>query len=59
MTRTEQLKQLMKSHGLTPARVAELLERKPQTVRIWLCATEDSREIPKHSLELLRAKVTK
>ncbi|QMP19214.1 hypothetical protein [Pseudomonas phage Persinger] len=55
-TRTEQLHQLMAEHGLTPAKVGELLNRKPQTVRIWRCK-DDRREIPEHALELLRVKV--
>lgn len=55
-TRTEQLKQLMKQHGLTIDKVAELLNRRPQTVRIWRCR-DDNREIPEHALEVLRLKV--
>ena len=55
-TRSEQLRQLMAEHGLTTDKVAELLNRKPQTVRIWRCK-DDSREIPIHSLELLRLMV--
>lgn len=33
-----------------------MLNRSPQTVRIWRCQT-DQRSIPEHSLELLRVKV--
>ena len=54
--RTDQLIQLMTDHGLTIEQVAKLLNRSPQTVRIWRCQT-DKRAIPDHSLELLRAKV--
>lgn len=55
-TRTEELRELMKAHKLTPIMVGEMLERQPQTVRIWLCKSED-RNIPKHSLDLLRMKL--
>lgn len=54
--RTDQLIELMNDHGLTIDQVAKLLNRSPQTVRIWRCQT-DKRAIPDHSLELLRAKV--
>ena len=54
-TRTEQLKKLMKDHYLSIEKVAEILDRKPQTVRVWRCS--DSREIPAHSLELLKSKI--
>lgn len=54
--RTDQLIQLMADNSLTIEKVAELLNRSPQTVRIWRCRT-DKRAIPEHSLELLRAKV--
>lgn len=55
-TRTEQLRDLMKQHGLKPGDVAQLLNRSETTVRIWLCAS-DNRNIPEHSLELLKVKV--
>lgn len=55
-SRTEQLHQLMAAHDLTPEKVGELLNRKPQTVRIWRCKS-DSRTIPEHALELLKTKV--
>lgn len=54
--RTDQLIELMNEHRLTIDQVAKLLNRSPQTVRIWRCQT-DKRAIPDHSLELLRAKV--
>lgn len=53
--RTEQLHQLMLTYGLSIERVSELLNRSPQTVRIWRCK-DDKRQIPEHSLELLKAK---
>lgn len=55
-TRTEQLKELMKTHDLTPEQVGSMLNRSAQTVRIWRCKN-DSRQIPEHSLELLKAKL--
>ena len=55
-TRTDQLKQLMDDHGLDAAKVGELLNRSPRTVRIWRCK-DDSRQIPEHALELLKTKV--
>lgn len=55
-SRTEQLIELMREHQLTIEKVAELLNRSTQTVRIWRCQT-DKRSIPEHSLELLRVKV--
>lgn len=53
--RTEQLHQLMATHGLNADDVGELLNRSPQTVRIWRCK-DDKRQIPEHALELLKAK---
>ena len=55
-TRTEQLHQLMTERGVSVARVAEILGRKPQTIRIWRCK-DDRRQIPAHALELLRLKL--
>lgn len=55
--RTEQLHQLMLTHGLSIDRVGELLNRSPQTVRIWRCK-DDKRQIPEHALELLKTKVS-
>lgn len=55
-TRTEELRELMQSHKITPAMIGELLDRKPQTVRIWLCRSQ-GRNIPKHALDLLRLKL--
>ncbi|BAO20649.1 hypothetical protein [Pseudomonas phage PPpW-3] len=55
-TRTEQLHKLMAAHDLTTEQVGELLNRRPQTVRIWRCKS-DGRQIPEHSLELLRVKI--
>lgn len=55
-TRNEELRQLMADHGLTVEAVATMLKRKPTTVRIWRCKY-DKRQIPEHSLELLKAKV--
>lgn len=54
--RTEQLHQLMTEHGLSPAKVGKLLDRSPQTVRIWRCKS-DARTIPAHALELLKIKL--
>lgn len=53
--RTEQLHKLMAERGLTTEQVGELLNRSPQTVRIWRCK-DDKRQIPEHSLELLKSK---
>lgn len=55
-TRNEELRQLMTDHGLTVEAVAGMLNRKPMTVRIWRCKSH-KRQIPEHSLELLKAKV--
>lgn len=55
-TRTEQLRKLMAAHDLSTDKVGELLNRAPQTVRIWRCK-DDKRQIPEHALELLKAKV--
>lgn len=54
--RINQLKQLMDEHGLTIEAVAVLLNRSPQTVRIWRCRNV-GRQIPEHALELLRARL--
>lgn len=56
--RTDQLKTLMAEHSLTPEQVATMLNRSAQTVRIWRCKS-DGRNIPEHTLELLKAKVAK
>lgn len=53
--RTEQLHKLMAERGLTTEQVGELLNRSPQTVRIWRCK-DDKRQIPEHALELLKSK---
>lgn len=59
MTRTEQLRQLMREHQLQAADVARLLERSVQTVNFWRCAGPSAadREIPRETLELLRLKL--
>lgn len=57
-TRTEQLRELMKAHDLSTEEVGELLNRRPQTVRIWRCKN-DARQIPEHSLELLKTKLVR
>lgn len=54
--RTEQLHQLMATHGLDAEKVGELLNRSEQTVRIWRCK-DSKRQIPEHALELLKTKV--
>lgn len=54
-TRTEELRALMDAHNLTPSKVGKILNRKPMTVRIWMCKS-DGRNIPEHALELLRIK---
>lgn len=54
--RTKQLRQIMADHKKSDKDVGELLERTPMTVKIWRCAS-DGRTIPKHSLELLKAKL--
>ena len=54
--RTEQLHQLMADRDLTAEQVGQMLNRKPQTVRIWRCKS-DNRNIPESLLELLRLKV--
>lgn len=55
-TRTDDLLTLMDEHDLTINAVSLLLDRKPQTVRIWRCKNH-KRQIPKHALELLQEKV--
>jgi len=50
--RTERLRNLMARHGLKAADVANLLGRKPNTVRVWRVADGD-RVIPADTLALL------
>ena len=51
--RTERLRELMKARGLSDDKVAEILDLKPVTVRIYRCQTECSKTIPARALELL------
>jgi hypothetical protein len=48
----------MYDHNLTVAEVAAILNRKPQTVRIWRCDSK-LRQIPEHTLKVLKISVTK
>lgn len=57
-TRTEQLRELMATHELTTEQVGALLNRRPQTVRIWRCKS-DTRQIPEHTLELLKTRLVR
>ncbi len=53
--RTQQLCQLMTERNLSAEDVAKLLNRSVQTVYMWRCESS-GRDIPEHTLELLRAK---
>lgn len=53
--RTQQLCQLMTERNLSADDVAKLLNRSVQTVYMWRCESS-GRDIPEHTLELLRAK---
>lgn len=57
--RTEKLRQIMASSGLTAQQVADLIDRKPNTVRVWRCDTSSSKVIPSHLLELLELKLAR
>jgi len=50
--RTKRLRDLMAKHNMTAADVAELLDRSPQTVRVWRCKY-DARTIPCDALRVL------
>jgi len=50
--RTKRLRDLMAKHSMTAADVAELLDRSPQTVRVWRCRY-DARVIPADALRVL------
>ena len=52
---TAQLKALMAKYRLNADDVAELLDRKPHTVREWRCA--NANDIPNSLLELLTMKL--
>lgn len=52
---TQRLKDLMDKHRLSPAEVAELLNRSPQTVLEWRCSNH--RIISDNNLELLELKL--
>lgn len=49
--RTERLRALMKAHKLDAADVAQILQRTPQTVRVWCCANDQT--IPADALRVL------
>lgn len=55
-TRTKELDTIMRVNKLTPTQVGEMLNRTPQTVRVWRAVTED-RIIPEHALEVLRLRL--
>lgn len=56
--RNEELRKIMRDHGLKTRDVAKLLGREPITVRIWLCQGEKTtRVIPAETLELLKLKL--
>lgn len=50
--RTAKLRALMAKHKLQAADVAEILDRTPQTVRVWRCDYE-ARTIPADALRVL------
>jgi hypothetical protein len=54
--RTKKLRDLMTAHGLKPADVGTILNRKAQTVRVWTCNYE-AQTIPQDALELLEFKL--
>lgn len=56
-TRTKTLLDLMAANNLSIAEVAKILNRSPQTVRVWRCKTDRTRIIPEHSLEVLKTKI--
>jgi hypothetical protein len=50
--KTKKLRDLMKAHKLDCAAVGEILQRAPQTVRVWRC-TYAARTIPADALRVL------
>jgi phosphoribosylformylglycinamidine (FGAM) synthase-like enzyme len=50
--RTEQLRNIMHKYNLSCADVGEILDRTPQTVRLWRCKNQ-TRAIPDHALKVL------
>jgi hypothetical protein len=59
MTRTEELRELMREHRLNADDVARLLHRSPHTVRAWRCEgpTAERQTIPAHMLDLLKLRL--
>lgn len=55
--RTQKLRNIMSANNLSIADVAKIINRKPQTVRVWRCRTSASRVIPDHALALLETKI--
>lgn len=51
--RTEQLRDIMSAHRLSAAEVGEILNRNPQTVRVWR-SKYDARIIPADALNVLK-----
>lgn len=56
-TRTRKLLQLMSDHRLKSPEVAAMLNRNPQTVRLW--RSNVGRTIPADALELLEIKLSR
>jgi len=56
-TRTRKLLQLMSDHRLKSPEVAAMLNRNPQTVRLW--RSNVARTIPADALELLEIKLSR
>lgn len=50
MTRQERLRTAMRKRKLNCAQLAELLDRQPQTVRLWHCG---KRPVPDYALATL------
>lgn len=55
--RTERLRQLMAEHQLNAPQVATILNRQPNTVRVWRSAKVAGKIIPANVLELLEFKL--
>lgn len=56
--RTAKLIDLMQAHKLSAADVGRILEKAPQTVRVWRCKGEE-KVIPTNELRLLELELAK
>lgn len=49
--RLAELRSIMDAHNIEPAKVAEILNRKPSTLRVWLSGAQG---VPEDALRLLK-----